>query len=52
MTESPAKFSNEFARVSANLDAIYERLSDAINDMMDTQIVSDSDKLRYQDMID
>ena len=52
MTESPAKFSSEFARVSANLDSIYERLTEAINDMMDTQVVFDSDKLRYQDMVE
>ena len=47
VTETPDKFSAEFSRLSANLDSIYERLTGAVADMLDTQIVSDSDKLRY-----
>ena len=52
MTESSEKFADEFARLSTNLDKIYERLTSAISDMMDSNIILDTDRLRYQDMVE
>ena len=52
VTDNQETFTVEFERLSANLDSIYERLSGAISDILDSQIVSDIDKIRYQDMIE
>jgi len=44
VTDSTETFTKEFEKLSANLDSIYERLSAAINDIMDSDAVTDSDK--------
>jgi hypothetical protein len=47
VTDSTETFSREFEKLSANLDSVYERMTGAIRDVMDSQIVSDSDKQGY-----
>ena len=38
--------------MSANLEQIYDRLTSAINDIMDSTVVSDHNKQRYQEMVE
>lgn len=52
MTDSQEAFATEFGRMSANLEQIYDRLTNAINDIMDSTIVSDDQKQRYQEMVE
>ena len=52
VTDNQETFTVEFEKLSKNLDSIYQRLSDAIRDLMDSQVVSDNDKERYQDMVE
>ena len=52
MTDNQETFTVEFEKLSKNLESIYQRLSDAIRDLMDSQVVSDNDKERYQDMVE
>lgn len=52
VTDSTETFSKEFERMSGNLDQIHNRLTAAISDVMDPAMVSDNDKLRYQDMVE
>ena len=52
VTDNQETFTQEFEKLSVNLDSIYERLSAAISDLMDSQVVSDADKGRYQDMVE
>ena len=41
MTDNQDAFTQEFEKLCANLDSIYDRLSDAIREVMDSQVVSD-----------
>ena len=47
VTDNQDTFTQDFERLSANLTSIHERLSSAISDVMDSSIVTDSDKVRY-----
>lgn len=51
VTDSPEAFAQEFARLSANLEQIFDRLTKAINEIMDSTLVSDENKKRYQEMV-
>ena len=52
VTDSPEAFAQEFARLSANLEQIFDRLTKAINEIMDSTLVSDENKKRHQDMVE
>jgi len=52
VTDSQDTFSAEFEKLSASIDSIYDRLMGAINGPMGSEVVSDSDKLRYRDMVE
>ena len=52
VTDNTDAFTIEFEKLSANIDKIYDRLTEAINDTMDSAIVSDNDKIRYKDMVE
>ena len=38
--------------MQGNLEQIYDRLNKAINDIMDSTLVSDENKQRYQEMVE
>ena len=52
ITDNQGMFAEEFEKLSVNLHNIYERLSNAINEDMDPQFIPDSEKSRYQDMVE
>lgn len=52
MTDAQDSFGAEFEKLNASIDTIYDRLMDAINSTMDSEIVGDGDKLRYKDMVE
>ena len=52
VTDSQDTFSAEFEKLSASIDSIYDRLMGAINGPLGSEVVSDSDKLRYRDMVE
>ena len=51
MAEPQEVFTQEFERLAISLNSVHERLSEAIN-MIDMASISDSDRLRYQDMVE
>ena len=51
MAEPEEVFTQEFERLAIGLNSVHERLSEAIN-MIDMASISDSDRLRYQDMVE
>jgi methyl-accepting chemotaxis protein len=52
VTDSQEAFATEFAKMSENIEQIYDRLTKAINDIMDSETVSDENKQRYQEMVE
>lgn len=52
VTDSQEAFAAEFAKMSANLESIYDRLTKAINEIMDSTLVSEANKQRYQEMVE
>ena len=47
VTDNHETFSTEFESLSRNLENIYQRLSDAIRDLMDSDVVPETEKERY-----
>ena len=47
ITDNPDAFAYEFDKLSANIEKIYERLTNAISEAMDSSSVPDKDKGRY-----
>lgn len=52
VTDSDETFNREFVKLNAQIDTIHLRLTEAIRQVMDSKSVSDSDKQRYQDMVE
>ena len=52
VTDNHETFSAEFENLSKNLENVYQRLSDAIRDLMDSNVVPENEKERYQDMVE
>ena len=51
VSDNEEAFSAEFDRLSANIDRIYEQLMATIDNKMDSDYISDDEKLRYMDMV-
>ena len=51
VSDDEEAFSAEFDRLSANIDRIYEQLMATIDNKMDSDYISDDEKLRYMDMV-
>ena len=52
VTDDSSAFDVEFEKLSANISSIHDRLTQAVSDIMDPALVPDTDKVRYQDMVE